>query len=171
PKKGSFIIAANHSSYFDFIFLYVFIPRRITFLAAEKFFASRFWRPFMKITGQIKVDRGSGDKGGVYEQVDELISKNGVLGIFPEGTRSRSGKIQKAYSGVAKFANKYNIPIVPVGISGTYEIMSPHDNFPKFKKGKINIGASLIVDSDDYEGETRKIMKTISALAGQSYEF
>ena len=171
PKKGSFIIAANHSSYFDFILLYVIIPRRMTFLAAEKFFTSNFWRPIMKITGQIKVDRESSNKEEVYDKVDKLIKNKGVLGLFPEGTRSRSGKMQKAYSGVAKFAYKYNIPVVPVGVIGAYEIMSPHDKLPKLKKCKINIGAKLNVASDDYENEARKIMKKISVLSGQSYEF
>lgn len=171
PKKGSFILASNHSSYLDFIILYTIIPRRITWLAAEKFFSSKFWKPFMKITGQIKVDRLSQDKKIVYSLVDNLIVEKGILGIFPEGTRSRSGFLQKAYSGVSKFAHYYNIPVIPVGIIGTYEAMPPDVKIPKLKKCKINFGRPLFVHSSDYELETKKIMEQIAILSDQEYKF
>lgn len=171
PKNGSFIIAANHSSYLDFILLFCFIPRTISFLAAEKFFNSKFWLPIMKITKQIKVDRNSSDKRGVYKEVDNLFNNHGVLGIFPEGTRSRSGRIQKAYNGMVKFAHKYNVPIIPVGIIGAYEALPPNNKIPKLKKIDVNIGKPIIIMSDNYNLETSIIMKNIAELAGQSYEW
>lgn len=171
PNKGSFIIAANHNSYLDFFLLPVVIPRRVYFLAGEVFFQKKLWIPLVKLTGQIKVDRNSKNKSDVYKQVNDLFANGGVLGIFPEGTRSRSGKMQKAYSGVAKFSYKYNIPVIPIGITGTYDAMSPHMKLPRAKKCIIKIGVPILIKGEDYEKETANIMKRIARLSGQSYEF
>lgn len=169
PKDNSFIIVANHSSYLDFIILFCLMPKKVRFLAAEKFFRSKFWLPIMKITQQIKVDRNISDKQNVYNEVQNVFDNNGVLGIFPEGTRSRSGKIQKAYSGSAKFAFNYNVPILPVGIIGAYEAWPPHRKWPILKKININIGRPIFVKTDDFVSETSNIMINIARLSGQSY--
>ncbi|MCB9802789.1 1-acyl-sn-glycerol-3-phosphate acyltransferase [Candidatus Nomurabacteria bacterium] len=168
---GNFILAANHNSYLDFIILFILFPRRISFLAAEKFFSSKIWKPIMEMTGQIKVDRNSHNKNDVYVKVGDVLRSGGVLGIFPEGTRSRNGCIGKAYSGVAKFAHEYNIPVLPIGIEGTFLAWPPENRFPKFKKCKINIGKVFFVRSQDFNKETIKIMKTISGLCGQTYDY
>ncbi len=173
PKKGSFIVVANHSSYFDFISLIAILPRRIYFLAAEKFYKSKFWYPFVASTGQIKVDRESSDKKEVYEKVFSVLNSGKVLGIFPEGTRSVDGKVGKTYTGVAKFALGVKVPVVPVGISGTFEIMSRHDKKPKFKKNiVIKIGKPIYFEEyynrsgDEFilREVTNKIMSEIEKL-------
>ena len=144
PKNGACIIAANHSSYFDFISLIAVSPRRIYFLAAEKFYKSKLWYPLVAGTGQIKVERGSSDKTDVYQKALGVLQKNQILGIFPEGTRSADGKIGKTFTGVAKFALEAKVPVVPVGITGTYEILSRHKKFPKFKKNiSIKVGEPM----------------------------
>jgi 1-acyl-sn-glycerol-3-phosphate acyltransferase len=137
PKKGSCIIAANHSSYFDFFSLTAILPRRIYFLAGEIFFKKWWWYPLVKFTGQIKVDRNSSDKTQAKKEVLLILNQGKVVGIFPEGTRSSDGKIGKAFTGVAKFALEAKVPVVPVGISGAYETMSRHDKLPKLKKNII----------------------------------
>lgn len=134
PKNGSAIITANHTSYFDFLTLVAVSPRRIYFLAAEVFYKSWFWKPLMVLTGQIKVDRNSGDKTAVIVAGNGILQSGNILGIFPEGTRSRDGKMHKAYNGVAKFALNNKVDIVPLAIRGAFEIMSPADKWPKFKK-------------------------------------
>jgi len=144
PKTGSYIIVANHSSYFDFLSLIAVLPRRMYFLAAEKFYKSKLWYPLVAGTGQIKVDRKNNDKKEVYQKVFSILKKGGVLGIFPEGTRSPNGKIGKTFTGVAKFAIGGMAPVIPVAISGTYEVMSRHDKRPKLKKIiKIRIGKPM----------------------------
>jgi len=174
PKKGPCIIAANHSSYFDFICLIAVVPRRIRFLAAEKFFRSKFWYPLVKLTGQIKVDRQDKNKEEVYSKVYSTLKKGKIIGIFPEGTRSPSGKIEKTYTGVAKFAIKAKVPVVPVGISGTYNIMSRFDKRPKFRKAiEINIGKPLAfkeyyikeTNRDIFAEVTNKVVGEITNLA------
>jgi len=152
PKNGAFIVAANHSSYFDFISLITVLPRRVYFLAAEKFYKSKFWRPLVAGTGQIKVDRESSDKKEVYQKVFSVLNGGEVLGIFPEGTRSADGKIGKTYTGVAKFALGAKVPVVPVGITGTFEVMSRHDKKPKFKKN-INVKIGKPIYFEEYYGK------------------
>ncbi len=169
--RGNFIISANHASYLDFILLFLFIPRKISFLAAEKFFRNPIWFIIMKATGQIKVDRTSSKKDDVYLAVDRVFKNNKILGIFPEGTRSRDGFLNKAYCGVSKFAYKYKVPVLPVGIVGTFTCWPPHSKFPKFKKCLINIGEPIFINSLAFDAETQKIMKRIAILANQKYEY
>ena len=173
PKIGPCIIAANHSSYFDFISLVAVLPRKIHFLAAEKFYKSKFWYPLVAGTGQIKVDRESSDKREVYEKVISVLERGKVIGIFPEGTRSADGNIGKTFTGVAKFALKAKTPVVPVGIVGTYEIMSRHDKRPRLKKGvHIKIGKPIyFTEYYGREGEdlvlreiTDRVMEEIKKL-------
>ena len=101
PKEGPCLIASNHESYFDFICFIAVSPRKVHYLAAEKFFKSRFWKPLMEITGQIEVDRESKDKSHVHKMVFSALKKNKMIGIFPEGTRTRDGKMLPAFTGVA----------------------------------------------------------------------
>ena len=178
PKKGACIIAANHSSYFDFICLIAIIPRRIRFLAAEKFYKSKFWYPLIKLTGQIKVDRKSPNKSKVYQLVYSTLEQGRIIGIFPEGTRSPNGKIGRTFTGIARFALKAKVPVVPVGISGTYEIMSRFDKRPKLtKKAIIKIGKPIYFNEyysrdyaeNDFRIITDKIMLEIAKLAGKEY--
>lgn len=134
PRSGRVIFAANHNSHFDFMVLVTLIPRRIFFLAAEMFFQNRWWRPLVKLTGQIRVDRASSDKSETLLKVRELLERDRALCIFPEGTRSATGEIQKAYNGAVKIAYMTDTPIIPVGITGTFNILSRFMKIPRFSK-------------------------------------
>ncbi len=169
PQEGPFIVVSNHKSYLDFFLLPIIIPRRIHFLAAEVFFEKKLWIPLVRLTGQIKVDRKAKDKSEVYKEVEQLFARGGILGAFPEGTRSRDGKLHKGYNGVVKFAYKYKVPILPVGIINTFKALPPHKKFPKFIKCHVNIGQTIIVDSDDYDRETDGLMVVISKLGREEY--
>lgn len=144
PKSGALIVAANHQSYLDFICLVSVFPRRLTFLSAEKFYDSRFWRPVMEYTGQIKVERNSIDKADSIMKALQVLERSDVLAIFPQGTRSRTGEIGKFYPGAARFALQTGAPVLPVGIKGAYDAWPAHQSRPKFKKMiGINIGRPL----------------------------
>lgn len=179
PKKGPFIVVANHQSYFDFISLISVFPFKLTFLAAEKFYNSRFWKPIMEYTGQIKVDRKAKNKDEVIEKGLEVLNAGGVLAIFPQGTRSRNSKIEKVYIGVAKLALQAKVPIVPIGIKGAFKVMSPQVNKPILKKIiKINIGEILDFSEfysnkyilEQYIKVTDLVMKEVSDLCGKKYK-
>jgi len=179
PKEGPVIIASNHQSYFDFLCFIAASPRKVHYLAAEKFYKNRMWRPVMNLTGQIKVERTAHNKGEVYNKVYSALDQGKMIGIFPEGTRSSDGEIHKPFTGVAKFALNAKVPILPVGIIGTYNIMSRHDKRPKFRgaKAKIRIGKPMyfsqysnIQPTDrDYKLVTDKIMDSIAELAEKKY--
>lgn len=174
PRKGPLIIAANHSSYFDFITLVAVSPRRIRFLAAEVFYKSVFWQPIMILTGQIKVDRKSHDKTMANKKIEEHLNQGNVIGIFPEGTRSRSGKLQKSFTGVAKIALQNKVDILPVAISGAYEVMAPHDKKPKFIKTIVIDFLDLVklseVQDKTPENITHKlVMSKIAGKINQDY--
>ncbi len=173
PKKGAYIVAANHSSYLDFFTLAAIWPTRIYFLTGEVFFKKWWWYPLVKFTGQIKVDRNSEDKVQAKQKIFSILEKGKVVGIFPEGTRSTDGKIGKTYTGVAKFALGAKVPVVPVGIIGAYDVMSRHEKRPKFKRFiQIQVGKPLFFE--EYYGEvddegvvrmvTNKIMEKIITL-------
>lgn len=170
-------MASNHESYFDFICFWAVSPHHVQYLAAEKFYGSKFWKPIMVATGQIKVERENKDKNKVHEQAHYILENKGVLGIFPEGTRSRSGKMGKAFTGVTKFALKAKVPIVPVGVIGTYDILPPHKKIPKLKQCKIKI-EKPIIHHEHFDKEptkellrhlTDELMWQIGRMAGKEY--
>jgi 1-acyl-sn-glycerol-3-phosphate acyltransferase len=173
PKKGAYIIVANHSSYFDFFSLTAIWPKRVYFLAGEVFFEKWWWYPLVKLTGQIKVDRSSKDKTEAKQKVFSILKQEKIIGIFPEGTRSTDGKIGRTFTGIAKFALGARVPVIPVGIKGTYEVMSRYDKLPKFKKNiEIKIGEPIsfeeyyeIADENVFFEVTNKIMEKIKILA------
>ncbi|MFA6393441.1 MAG: lysophospholipid acyltransferase family protein [Patescibacteria group bacterium] len=179
PKSGAYIIAANHQSYLDFLCLQAVLPVRLTFLAAEKFYSSGFWRPIVELTGQIRVERNADDKTEVIAKALEVLNRGRVLAIFPQGTRSRSGQIEKTYTGVARFALGAGAPVIPVGIKGAYEVLPPWEKCPKLRKIiKINIGEPVNlseyskrpIEPETYRKATNEAMKKIAELARLEYK-
>ncbi len=181
PKDGPLIIAFNHQSFFDFLCFIAISPRKIHFLSAEKFFSHILWGPLVKLTSQIKVDRNNSDKNDLHKLVYDHMSNNKVLGIFPEGTRSPHEKdMLLAFTGVAEFAIRGEVPVIPVGIIGTYEVMAKHDKKPKFRKiVTIHVGKQMNfteyhkskLDKKTFRLVTNKIMVQIANLSGRNYPY
>lgn len=179
PKDGSVIVAFNHQSYFDFLTFIAVCPRHIHFLSAEKFFSHAVWGPLVKLTGQIKVNRKDRDKHDLHTTVYSHLHSGKIIGIFPEGTRAdHPEEMLHAFTGVAKYAVKGKVPVIPVGIRGAYEVMSRNDVIPRFKKIiKITVGQPIHFNHDDvqsleekhYRELTDKIMLEISYLSGKKY--
>lgn len=179
PKKGAYIFALNHQSFFDFLIFTAISPRNVHFLAAEKFYKHKLWRPLMILTGQIKVDRNSHDKSDVHENVKLHLEKGKLLGIFPEGTRSPYvDEMLPAYTGIAKYALKHKVHIIPVGLRGMHDILPKTGGKVSFKKcAEIHIGEPLDLsshwecheDTNICEFVTEKVMKKIEVLSGKRY--
>ncbi len=108
-----------------------------------------------------------------------IVLENAIIAIYPEGTRTLTGKLQKAKTGVARLALAARVPVVPIGLIGTFEIMPKGQNYPNLKRATVNIGRLMYFDK--YYGKendkktlrlvTTKIMKEIAKLSGQRYEF
>lgn len=178
PRYGPVIAAFNHQSYFDFLCFIAVSPRNIHFLSAEKFFDHKLWSPLMKITGQIKVVRGESERHpAVHNLVHEHLDASKFIGIFPEGTRAPDNeKMLRPFTSVARYAIFKKVPIIPIGLKGTFEVMSRHDHKPKFiKTVSIKIGEPIDLSHHDHEKVTREeyrkitneIMLKIAELSGK----
>ncbi len=119
PKTGSYIAVANHIGRIDPILMYYLLDRNdIIMLVAEKYRKRAFWRFFVRQVNGIFVDRYEADFSAMREVLKRL-QKGGVLGIAPEGTRSKSGKLLEGRMGAAFLGAKSGVPILPVGVEGS----------------------------------------------------
>lgn len=173
------IVAANHQSFFDFLCLVAVSKKNIHFLSAEKFFKHPAWRLLMIATGQIKVERVATDKSVVHENVKIHLKKNNIIGIFPEGTRSKSDtEMLKAYTGVARYALEHNVPVIPVGIKGAHLIHNKDSKKLVYKKNvEIVVGEPMYFtefyleykNPEVLESVTKQVMNQIAHLSGKTY--
>jgi len=184
------VIAANHSSYVDDLIIpYIIIvkmKKKFTVFVNSRYYKNYFYRRFLSHYGGIPVDvskdikdenrRRVTNEKAIKEAVDSLRDGKIFL-IFPEGERSPDGKIQKAKTGVARVALTARVPVIPVGIEGSYDILPKGAAFPKFKRVDVVVGEPLTFDNyygkeEDYatlEEVTTTIMREIARLVGQEY--
>lgn len=121
PRTGQFLLMANHVSWLDPPILGWLIPRRITFMAKEELFRNWFVRWVVAGYGAFPIRRGEGDRQALREAL-KVLDSGAVLGMFPEGTRSRDGQLQPGQPGIAMLALRSGAPVVPVSIVGTDRI-------------------------------------------------
>jgi len=181
PKKGPFIIASNHECYLDpFLIISAITPlkdKKIHFLANK----GRFWDFFgdnisRQWAGAVPLDEG---KEKAFQELLYLLKKEEIVALFIEGQRSLDGKLLKGKTGVVRLALKSNVPILPIGLIGTFEIAPRDKLMPKLKRAKMNIGRVIYLDKQ-YENDinerllrnlTDKVMHTISRLTNEPYNY
>lgn len=180
PAHGPVILALNHNSFLDSIFLPLVVRRRVTFVAKAEYFDSWKTRWFFNGVGQIPIRRegGSASERALASALD-VLRDGGVFGIYPEGTRSRDGKLHKGHTGVARLSLRSGAPIVPVGLVGTRDCQPPDRTMPKFFV-PITIRFSRPLDFSRYAGReddrmvlrqiTDEVMFELRELSGQDYE-
>ncbi|WP_371650814.1 MULTISPECIES: lysophospholipid acyltransferase family protein [unclassified Streptomyces] len=183
PDDGAAIVAGNHLSFSDHFLMPVMLKRRITFLAKQEYFTGpgirgRLTAAFFRAVGQIPVDRSGKEAGkAAIREGLGVLSKNELLGIYPEGTRSHDGRLYKGKVGVAVMALKAQVPVIPCAMVGTFEIQPPGQVMPKIRRVTIRFGAPL--DFSRYTGmenekavlraATDELMYKILELSGQEY--
>ncbi len=118
PKKGGCIIASNHLSYLDPIVLSIASPRILSFMAKQELFENPFFGGLISALNAFPLERGTADLKSIRFAINKLKDE-GTLIIFPEGTRSTSGKIKEGQAGVSMLAVKSKSPVVPTYIEGT----------------------------------------------------
>jgi len=182
PKKGSFIIAANHASYMDHLIIASYIishlNRKVHFLSKKEHFDNIFKKAWHTYAGAIPLDRQSGGKEALKWAL-KALKEGRIIAIHPEGTRSLTGKLQRAKTGVARLALLSKAPVVPIGLIGTFEMLPKGKYIPKFKKAVMNIGNPIYFDKYYDKPMTKKflreittdIMKKIAKLSSQEYYF
>ena len=181
PKKGAFIIAANHGSAFDTVVIpSVFIKLKrpkVHYVAKKELFKGYFARELFYGGGCIPIDREAGGKEAMKYALEAL--ENGkIIGMFPEGTRTRDGKLQKAKTGIARLALWAKVPVIPVGLDDPYKIWPKGKLLPRFGKFEINIGKPIYLDKYYKRKESKKlyreiadmIMKEVAKLCNKEYK-
>lgn len=129
PKEGAVILAANHMSNFDPPFLGCFSPRPVHYMAKVELFENKIFAAVISALNAFPVKRGQADKNAI-KHATVILKEGNALGIFPEGTRSKTGEVGKGEMGVALFASMTNAPVVPIAIIGTNEMFSKEKKFP-----------------------------------------
>ena len=183
PDEGPAILACNHLSYTDWLFMPLVIPRRVTFVAKAEYFEGRGlkgWvqRSFFGGTGQVPIDRSGGRASeGALRTGLRILDKGELFGIFPEGTRSHDGRLYRGRTGIARLALEAKVPVIPVGVLRTDEVAPPGQIFGKRVRPVIRFGKPL--DFSRYEGMesdryilraiTDEIMYEIMRLSEQEY--
>lgn len=115
PSDRGYILASNHKTNFDPLFIGIGCNKNVRFMAKKELFKNPILGAIIKGLGAFPVSRGTGDYGAIEKSID-IVKNGGVLGIFPEGTRSKNGKLGRAKSGAVVVASKTGGDIVPVGI-------------------------------------------------------
>ena len=130
PDQGAVVLASNHLSLVDPPLIGSFANRRVRFMAKEELFGYPVFGTIIKELGAFPVRRGSADRRAIQTAL-AILDEGGIMAIFPEGTRSRSGEVGKALPGALMLAAKSGAAIVPVAVTGTNELSS-HKWFPRF---------------------------------------
>ncbi|MGO2096060.1 MAG: lysophospholipid acyltransferase family protein [Candidatus Microbacterium stercoravium] len=183
PKQGAAILASNHLSVMDSVFLPLMLERPMSFLAKSEYFTGKGikgWATkwFMKGTGQIAIDRSGGSASeAALNTALQVVGRGDLLGIYPEGTRSPDGRMYKGRTGIARMALVSKVPVVPVVMVDTAEVLPIGSKRPRIMRIGIVIGEPL--DFSRYEGleddrfvlrsVTDEIMVALQRIAGQEY--
>ena len=130
PQNGAFILAANHVSNWDPPFLGTFIEREVCYMGKEELFKNPVMAWICRHLYVFPVKRGAADKTAIKTAV-KILRDGKCLGIFPEGTRSKTGKLGKAEAGVSLIAAMTKAPIIPAAIVDTEKIFSRAVKFPR----------------------------------------
>ena len=183
PASGGAILAANHQSVVDSIFLPLMMDRPVTFSAKSEYFtasgpAARLWAWYLKATNQLQMDRdGPRAAQDTLEAALALLRDGNLFGIYPEGTRSPDGRLYRGRPGVGWLALKSGLPVIPVGIHGTRRVLPPGHVVPRPGRIELRIGAPLEFAASVTSappGKARQliaeqVMAAIKELSGQEY--
>ena len=184
PKQGAVILASNHLSFVDSVFLPICIDRDMVFLAKSEYFTTKGikgWATkwFMKGTGMLPIDRSGGKASEASLNTGlRVLAEGRVLGIYPEGTRSPDGKLYRGRTGIARMVLESGVPVVPVAMIDTEKVMPIGAKWPKMRRPGIIIGKPL--DFSRFQGMegdrfilravTDEIIYELAGLSGQQYE-
>ncbi len=143
PKKGGMIVVCNHTSNIDPVILGISTPRFVRFMAKAELFQNRWFGVFIRNLGAFPIRRGSSDRSAIRQALN-VTAEGGCLAIFPEGHRSRDGKLGKGMTGAAFLARKAGCVVVPAAISGRYGL---------FRRITVRFGEPIqpVVDTSNEE--------------------
>ncbi|GII78887.1 1-acyl-sn-glycerol-3-phosphate acyltransferase [Sphaerisporangium rufum] len=176
PATGPALLASNHLSVLDSMFLPQMLPRQVTFVAKTEYFTgNRLTSFFMRATGQVEIDRDSARAAqAMLDAAAGVLRAGGLFGIYPEGTRSPDGRLYRGKIGVAWLALTTGAPVLPVAMINTDRVLPRGATIPRIAKIGIRIGKPMTFTGDpgraaDRRAVTDEVMQAIQALSGQEY--
>lgn len=159
PREGPVLLAVNHLSWADPVLVAASIDRPAFYLAKEGIFRNRVAARFFEALGQIKVNREAGGNEGAVQTAVNLLNQGLVVGVFPEGTRSRPGQVRRGKTGIARIAALSGAPVVPVGID-TSAFWPKHAKLPRFgAKVYVDVGEPIRLDLKPDQADDRARMR------------
>lgn len=177
PLDGPVILAANHLSFIDSLLLMYCLERRVTFLGKAEYLDSWTTRKLFPAAGMIPVDRSGRGLVRSLALAAKRLDAGEIVGIFPEGSRSRDGHLHRGHPGAAHLALNSGAPIVPVGIVGTDLIQPPGQRLPRFR-GRVTVKFGEPIEVAASTDRTRsgkakraitdEVMGSIAEMTGQS---
>jgi 1-acyl-sn-glycerol-3-phosphate acyltransferase len=179
PAEGPAILCPNHTSVLDSFLLPTVLPRRITFVGKAEYLDDWKTRHLFPALGMVPIDRSGGDAAQrALDAAARVLERGELFGIYPEGTRSRDGKLRRGRTGAARLALRTGAPLVPVGIVGTRNIQPPGARVPSlFRTCVIRLGRPIDPAHHRGRGDDRMVLRRLTdelmyeirSLSGQEY--
>lgn len=183
PSSGAAILASNHLSFSDSIFLPLQCPRPVVFLAKSEYFTGKGLKGwlvkwFFQSTGQLPIDRSGGKASEAALNTGLGVLEQGqLLGIYPEGTRSPDGRLYRGRTGIARMVLEAKVPVIPVAMIDTEKVQPIGKRLPRVRRVGIVYGKPLDFSRfDGMEGDrivlravTDEIMYELKKISGQEY--
>ena len=183
PATGPAILASNHLSVIDSIYLPLMLQRPVTFAAKSEYFTGtrlqdRVVGAYLRATNQLPTDRaGARAAQAMLEAALALLDAGQLFGIYPEGTRSPDGRLYRGRTGIGFLALHSGAPVIPVAMVGTERILPPGHRFPRPGRIEIRIGEPL--EFAEFRGQpagarqrravTDEVIQAIQKLSGQEF--
>jgi len=182
PAAGAAILASNHLSFIDSMYLPLMIDRPVVFPAKAEYFAAkgplgRLWAAYLRSTNQLEMNRdGARSAQATLEAALDLLRAGELFGFYPEGTRSPDGRLYRGRSGIGWLALNSGAPVIPVAMMGTRKMLPPGAPVPRPTRIEIRIGKPLEFGHLAGEPPARarrtvadEVMRAIGELSGQEY--
>jgi 1-acyl-sn-glycerol-3-phosphate acyltransferase len=182
PATGAAILASNHVSIIDSVYLPFMIPRPVVFPAKAEYFTargpiSRVWAAYLRATNKLQIDRqGARAATATLDAAVDILRRGDLFGFYPEGTRSPDGRLYRGRTGIGYLALNSGAPVIPVAMFGTRTMMPPGSRLIRPAKIRIRVGSPI--DFGYLAGEpvakarrvvAEEVMKAIKEISGQEY--
>jgi len=182
PATGPAILASNHLSFIDSMYLPLVIDRPVVFPAKAEYFEAkgllgRLWAAYLRSTNQLQIDRdGARSAQATLQAALDLLDAGELFGFYPEGTRSPDGRLYRGRSGIGWLALNSSAPVIPVAMLGTRKMLPPGAPLPRPTRIEIRIGKRMEFGHLAGEPPARarravadEVMRAIGELSGQEY--
>ncbi len=172
PEEGPAIVVANHISFFDSVLLLFQLPRPVSVIGKAEYTEQRITNWLFCGAGMIPIRRENpADTARAFEQVGEVLDEGRVVGLFPEGTRSRDGRLHKGHPGAAHLAITRDAPLVPLGIVGTDKLLPTGARVARpFQRVTLRVGEPMLPSELGFTKSTNKARRELTDLAMEQIE-